>query len=227
MVVHICQKCGLYFDRKSTYDYHINKKIPCVKAGDRYIVKCNHCAKEFSTKGHLDRHLNLCSIKKSSIDSNDEAYKIILEKKDEIILNKENEIEMVNKNMKVYDLLNNIYKALVTSVKSVKWDDTRYIKYFENDGSIVPEDLPCPNLMYRNIIIHQYLNSTAKLKPDLIPKLHKDIINSAEYSKDANKENYRNCWIEELKKQWGYHKYMAMDIYYYAVKNNYLEGQTI
>ena len=30
MVEHICIKCGKIFDRKSTYNYHINRKNPCI-----------------------------------------------------------------------------------------------------------------------------------------------------------------------------------------------------
>lgn len=31
MVKYNCDKCGREFDRKSTYDFHINRKFSCVK----------------------------------------------------------------------------------------------------------------------------------------------------------------------------------------------------
>ena len=32
MVEHICEKCGGVFNKKSTYNYHINRKYPCFVA---------------------------------------------------------------------------------------------------------------------------------------------------------------------------------------------------
>lgn len=29
MVVHTCYKCNKTFDKKNSYDYHMNKKFPC------------------------------------------------------------------------------------------------------------------------------------------------------------------------------------------------------
>ena len=35
MVEHICKKCGKKFDKKSTYVYHINRKISCISDQNR------------------------------------------------------------------------------------------------------------------------------------------------------------------------------------------------
>ncbi len=31
MVNHICSNCGEIFNKKSTFNYHVNRKISCIK----------------------------------------------------------------------------------------------------------------------------------------------------------------------------------------------------
>jgi DNA-directed RNA polymerase subunit RPC12/RpoP len=74
MVKYECKKCGEIFDRKSTFDDHLDRKTPCKKKSDSKI-KCEYCSKPkyFSRKDSLNRHIkNIHSdiIKKSIVGDN-------------------------------------------------------------------------------------------------------------------------------------------------------------
>jgi hypothetical protein len=95
MVTHICEKCNKEFTKKSTYVYHINKKIPCVKQNN-IIVKtckkvvnnknaldltCRYCLKGFCRKDVLQKHiLGKCKIKKKDDEEKNEIFKQLLER---------------------------------------------------------------------------------------------------------------------------------------------------
>lgn len=55
MVKYLCDRCEKIFNRKSSYDNHINRKYKC-----DIVVKddktCNHCNKKFSRKDGVARH---------------------------------------------------------------------------------------------------------------------------------------------------------------------------
>jgi hypothetical protein len=77
MVVHICKKCGKNFNKKSQWDYHVNKrKKHCdgiAKYNEKNVLltkKCEYCMKMFSTKPNLKKHLGRCKTKKE-IDSHE------------------------------------------------------------------------------------------------------------------------------------------------------------
>jgi hypothetical protein len=72
MVEYKCNKCEKVFDRKSTYDYHINKKIPC----DELKTQCKFCEKDFSRKSSMKRHMVTC---KAKYEANIENQKINLD----------------------------------------------------------------------------------------------------------------------------------------------------
>lgn len=49
MVEHICHKCNKKFTHKASYDYHINKKNPCVPPLDK-IQELEEKIKEINEK---------------------------------------------------------------------------------------------------------------------------------------------------------------------------------
>ncbi len=55
MVIHQCPKCMRKFDRKSSFDDHLNKKKPCNEKNHQN--KCEYCNKMYSRKYTLDRHI--------------------------------------------------------------------------------------------------------------------------------------------------------------------------
>jgi hypothetical protein len=59
MVEYKCDKCEKTFDKKSHYDYHINRKNPC----DKVEPICEYCDKKFSRKDNLKTHMNKCKLK--------------------------------------------------------------------------------------------------------------------------------------------------------------------
>lgn len=84
MTVHICKRCKDFFDRKSTYDYHVNRKNKCSlnKSGSKintisFKYACKICDKKFSRKDALFRHRTTKShknkIKKTKIKINDNS----------------------------------------------------------------------------------------------------------------------------------------------------------
>lgn len=77
MVKRQCLKCYALFDRKSHYNYHINRKFDCTPNNNQSTENtntnvnmndelqknnktfpCPHCNKNFSTKYTLERHIN-------------------------------------------------------------------------------------------------------------------------------------------------------------------------
>ena len=106
MVLHICEKCGKEFNRKSNFQYHISKKIPCKKnvtISDINIkqiqnnpnkskiiqnnsknlkseTECTFCLKIFSSVCNLNKHMNnSCKIKKQKENNKEEIFKKLLE----------------------------------------------------------------------------------------------------------------------------------------------------
>ena len=104
MVKRYCPKCNAEFDRKSSYEKHINKKYDCspIKEENTEICKklqeickveknvqknneinfsCSYCNKKYSSKYTLSRHLeNGCKIKKEKDEEKENIFKLLLEK---------------------------------------------------------------------------------------------------------------------------------------------------
>jgi hypothetical protein len=83
-----CEKCKKVFDRKSSYDNHLQRKNSCeinIHIGN----KCSFCNKIYTTKYNLNHHVKSC-IKKSIIDNNqlqiNELKNILLEQQKKIDL---------------------------------------------------------------------------------------------------------------------------------------------
>lgn len=87
MVVHTCNKCNREFNRKSVYDAHMARKIPCViekkdTVGKQYIERkvgqyvCNNCGKRFTRSDNLIRHnKNNCNYKFTDVTYKQKAEK--------------------------------------------------------------------------------------------------------------------------------------------------------
>lgn len=67
MVTYICEICSKSFNRKSSYDYHINRKRACkrniekeynenTEIDENNYFKCNACDNFFSSKSNMNRH---------------------------------------------------------------------------------------------------------------------------------------------------------------------------
>ena len=74
MVLYKCNRCGKEFNRKSNYNYHINRKRPCAPKFSKRSLKnppkfrCSNCDKLYTTKYNLNRHLkNACKVLKGKI----------------------------------------------------------------------------------------------------------------------------------------------------------------
>lgn len=82
MTIYTCETCEKQFNRKSTYDNHLDRKNPC-KLDNNTDNQCLYCEKGFTTKFNLNKHLKKCS--KKLIDDNNklqmEELKKIFEEK--------------------------------------------------------------------------------------------------------------------------------------------------
>jgi hypothetical protein len=82
MTIYTCENCSKEFNRKSTYETHIQRKNPCKK--DIHINnQCSYCDKIYSAKYNLNVHLKTCE-KKQMDDDNKlqiEELKKMFEKK--------------------------------------------------------------------------------------------------------------------------------------------------
>ena len=109
MVYHKCNDCNKIFNKKSTYNNHINKKIKCTE--NQYTINCIYCEKIFKTKGNVSRHIkNSCKIfKKTQKDKEDLFNKLIkLEEQNKELNNKNKKLEKLLKQNSSIQLTNNI-----------------------------------------------------------------------------------------------------------------------
>ena len=99
MPTYKCERCLKEFDRKSQYDYHINKKFPCkinpqkstffpqnstqTKSIVETDLKCNYCGKVFSRSDSLNRHISgYCKVKKANDEKMEEMMTMLIELKE-------------------------------------------------------------------------------------------------------------------------------------------------
>ena len=77
---YICEKCNKIFSRKSSYDYHVNRKISCIKEEneERNIQRrtCPKCNKILSSVCAMKTHLKTC--KKQASSEIEELKKLLL-----------------------------------------------------------------------------------------------------------------------------------------------------
>ena len=87
MTIYKCEKCKKEFNRKSTYNTHINRKNPC-KLDTNDSTQCSYCNRIYSTKYNLNAHLKLCTIKISDDDN-----KLQIEELKKMLLTQQKKIE--------------------------------------------------------------------------------------------------------------------------------------
>jgi hypothetical protein len=59
MIIFKCEKCNKEFKTKYDFNRHKKRKTPCKKKNNS-VLTCKFCSNNYSTKGNLDRHLNIC-----------------------------------------------------------------------------------------------------------------------------------------------------------------------
>jgi hypothetical protein len=73
MKIYKCDICLKEFNKKSTYDYHISRLIPCIKLND---IQCAYCNKSYSNKSNLNKHLKNCKEKTIELDNKNEIEEL-------------------------------------------------------------------------------------------------------------------------------------------------------
>ena len=199
MVIHICQKCGKEFKKKSHYLDHINKKNPCIEnkiliqinpknpKNDDFSptnlmifstkneenedsIQCGYCKKIFYNNANLNKHLRNNSCKvKKQDDETKENIFKLLLEKDKIISEQNKTIE---KERNEKDKLN-------SEVESIKKQLLELTKSINKKTIINNTNINNINNIQNNLIIPQNkLNKFGSEKVDLIDnKLFENVIN--------------------------------------------------
>jgi hypothetical protein len=87
MTIYRCENCKKEFNRKSTYETHIQRKNPC-KIDIHINNQCSFCDKKYTTKYNLNVHLKSCE--KKQIDDDN---KLKIEKLEQMLLEQQKKIE--------------------------------------------------------------------------------------------------------------------------------------
>ena len=115
MTIYRCENCKKEFDRKSTYETHIQRKNPC-KIDIHINNQCSFCDKKYTTKYNLNVHLKSCEKKQIDDDNKlkiEELKQMVLEqqKNNEELKKKVEELshatETNNNNINVTENSNN------------------------------------------------------------------------------------------------------------------------
>ncbi len=125
MVIYTCEKCNKNFDRKSVYNYHINKKFSCeqkiknqnntqeilfdsqkllknIEKNDENLQNnsifcCEFCNTNFSRNDNLKRHLKTCKEKRYQDEQKENIFKLLLEKEEQMKKMEEEKQKLLNK----------------------------------------------------------------------------------------------------------------------------------
>ena len=140
MVKYNCDKCGREFDRKSTYDFHINRKFSCVK---------NESNKTVITYTELKEEYNKLQSKFIIIENENKILKEKIEKiKNEELEDKIKQLENENKK------INELYITLLD-------------KCFENNKK--SSKINCNNTSETNTTTNTNSNNTINNYYNLVP----------------------------------------------------------
>jgi hypothetical protein len=122
MVLYICEKCGKHFNKKQTYNIHINRKYPCVYEEINNIEKNNNLTKlEEKIKQLEEKNILIIN------EITQLKEKKLLLKKDKNILKEENLTLKVQIKEK-QDLLNNKDVQIKDLYKNINKDNNDDIK---------------------------------------------------------------------------------------------------
>ena len=225
MVSYKCHRCNKVFNRKSNYEYHVNRKNPC-KINDCKIIqddcknfakqhhkivhmvsnsrndelqniKCTYCDKIFKHKCNLSVHVkNRCKIKKQIENERESIYKELLCELQEI---KETNFRIINENTK---LRNTILKMKHNTI-NVHNTNNGVVTYNNTIKLVAYGKEDMTKLKQRDIInaLQGYGTEVALTKlihfNDKLPEYHNVYINNM---KDKYAMIYDgNKWILKLK----------------------------
>ncbi len=199
-----CLKCGSDFKKKWSYEYHINRKNPCVGNKNDEIEKienhemennkkninldenelnCEFCKKSYSNISNLNKHIKVCKVKINK-EREEELEKIRSEnEKKENIKNEQNKINKpitihISKINANQNILNNIIKKEEDKINLEKF------KTFEENVKFSNKDLKIDNLEKENY-----------------EKINNDSKNSENKNKNIIREEYESEFIKEIRKE--------------------------
>ena len=142
--MHICDKCGKEFYKKSTYVKHINRKTSCVDQENKQQKEqnkiCEYCNKKFSRLYTLKNHMLKCKQKPTELE---ELKKIIIEMKQEMNEKLDKPINITNNTNNTnntYIQQNNIINVRAygnEDLSHLTFDD--YAKIFNKGCFAIPE----------------------------------------------------------------------------------------
>lgn len=202
-----CTKCGTDFKKKWSYEYHINRKNPCIgikeeenesndiEINDKIVektdeekleeneLKCNYCKKNYSSISNLNKHLKNCKVKiNKEKEEEDEKKKL---KQNKLVQNLEGRKNIPNKPITIHiSKLNNQDNLIHTK-----------------NTSIYKEELINDKL--KSIYTHSIgieINNKTKEQNDL-NKIEEEENIKENIKNNILKEEYESEFIKELKKE--------------------------
>src|SRR3990167_4891992 len=100
MVQRICLKCNLIFDRKSTFDFHINKKFDCGSKKEHTDDLINETNKVLNICENLPKFAEICqNLPKFAKNTKNTKKKIFNKKNDNINIKKINYSDIFKSNL--------------------------------------------------------------------------------------------------------------------------------
>jgi hypothetical protein len=148
MVKYICDKCNKYFDHKSNWIKHQNRKNPCMINEIRYDIKpysCNYCNKSFTRIDNLYRHEKERCLSRLEYNNNDnlhEQYNLLMNKMIEI----QNDMKITKINNTINsNNTNNVQQNINITINPYGKEDLSHItfddyeKIFNKCNSCIPD----------------------------------------------------------------------------------------
>jgi hypothetical protein len=195
MTIYTCENCKKEFNRKSTYETHIQRKNPC-KIDIHINNQCSYCDKKYTTKYNLNVHLKSCE-KKQIVDDN----KSQIEELKQMLLDQQKKIEELshatetnNNNISVTENSHNNTTNNITNninIYSVGKEDLSHLSKEDviklcTSGTYYPivaaEILHCNDKYpeYQNILISNLRATTGQVKINdkWITRSQDDILNT-------------------------------------------------
>jgi len=160
MTIYTCENCKKEFNRKSTYETHLERKNPC-KIDIHLNNECSYCNKVYTTKYNLNVHLKTCS--KKLVDDNNKQQ---IEELKKMLYEQQKKIEQLshvtesNQNININENSNNN----ITNSNNVTNNINIYSVGKEDLSRLSNEDVIkiCTSGTYYPIIAAQILHCNEK-----------------------------------------------------------------
>ncbi len=194
-----CDKCNTIFQKKWNYEYHLNRKNPCIisinkeketdEKRDVEKIKCEYCNKTYSSISNLNKHLKLCKLKNK--DENMEEIKKDIE---EIEIKKEQN-DIIEIKMEILDINENKEEIIEDNIEINKDDDKTKIEKMLN------EITELKNLLYESIKSKNQLET--QIQNHLLNQTHQQVNNIflTQVNQNITINNYGMEHLEFLDKQ--------------------------